>query len=85
MFGNAPWESYNFDTGPDITISSHSQLDLAATFLYPVGDGTAKLMVYGTDITDGDGRVSRAFDAGAFAWQELVPGRQWGVTVGYEF
>lgn len=85
VFGNAPWESYNFDTGPDITISSHSQLDLAATFLYPVGDGTAKLMVYGTDITDGDGRVSRAFDAGAFAWQELVPGRQWGVTVGYEF
>ena len=47
--------------------------------------GTAKLMVYGTDVLESDGRVSRAFDAGAFAWQELVPGRQWGVTLGYEF
>ena len=85
VFGNAAWESYSFETGPDITISSHSQLDLAATLFYPVGNGTAKLMVYGTDITDSDGRVSRAFDAGAFAWQELVPGRQLGVTIGYEF
>ncbi|MEH6607842.1 MAG: TonB-dependent receptor [Halioglobus sp.] len=85
VFGNAGWESYSFETGPDITISSHSQLDFAATFFYPIGNGTAKLMVYGTDVTDSDGRVARAFDAGAFAWKELVPGRQLGVTVGYEF
>jgi hypothetical protein len=44
-----------------------------------------KLVVYGTDILDNDGRVSRAFDAGAFAWQELVAGREVGVTLGYSF
>ncbi len=86
VWGAAEYAFYDFETGPEIKISSHTQLDLAATFLYPVGEsGTAKLMVYGTDVLDSDGRVSRAFDAGAFAWQELVPGRQWGVTVGYEF
>ena len=44
-----------------------------------------KIMVYGTDVLDKDGRIGRAYDAGAFAWHEIVPGQQFGLTVGYEF
>lgn len=86
QFGNAPWESYSFATGPDITIEAHTQFDLSMTYIKEVGTGDKlKVVVYGTDLFDGDGRVGRAFDAGAFAWQELVDGRAFGVTLGYEF
>jgi iron complex outermembrane receptor protein len=86
QFGNAPFETYDFATGPDITIEAHTQLDLSATFITEIGSGQEiKFILYGTDVFDRSGRVSRAFDAGAFAWQELVPGREVGVTVGYSF
>jgi len=85
LWGAAEFAFYNYDTGPDINIDSHDQLDLSATYLRDLPQGALKLMVYGTDVLDGDGRVARAYDAGAFAWQELVPGRQVGVTIGYEF
>lgn len=86
QFGNAPFESYSFVTGPDVTIESHSQFDLSATYIKELSSGNSvKVILYGTDLLDEDGRVSRAFDAGAFAWQELVAGREVGVTVGYEF
>ena len=34
---------------------------------------------------EGGNRVSRRYDAGAFAWAELAPHRQFGITLGYEF
>jgi iron complex outermembrane receptor protein len=85
VWGAAAYETYNYETGPDINIDSHDQLDLSATWIRDLAQGQLKLMVYGTDVLEGDGRVARAYDAGAFSWSELVPGRQIGVTVGYEF
>jgi hypothetical protein len=86
QFGNAGFETYSFQTGPDITIEAHTQFDLSMTYIKEMDTGNKlKLVVYGTDILDNDGRVSRAFDAGAFAWQELVAGREVGVTLGYSF
>ena len=85
IWGATEYAFYNYDTGPEIKIDSHDQLDLSATYLRDLPQGALKVMVYGTDVLDGDGRVGRAYDAGAFAWHELVPGRQIGVTVGYEF
>ena len=85
IWGATEYAYYNYDTGPEIKIDSHDQLDLSATYLRDLPQGALKVMVYGTDVLDGDGRVGRAYDAGAFAWHELVPGRQIGVTVGYEF
>ena len=86
QFGNAGFETYSFQTGPDITIEAHTQFDLSMTYIKEMDTGNQlKLVVYGTDILDNDGRVSRAFDAGAFAWQELVAGREVGVTLGYSF
>ena len=72
-------------TGPDMNIESHDQLDLSATFKKEAGDGVFKAQLYVTDVLESDGRVSRKYDAGAFAWAELVPGREVGLTVGYEF
>jgi iron complex outermembrane receptor protein len=85
VWGSAEYAFYNYDTGPVMNIDDHDQLDLSATYIRDLGEGQLKLMVYGTDVLETDGRVSRTFDAGAFAWHELVPGRQIGVTVGYEF
>ena len=86
VWGAAEYAFYNFDTGPKMNIEAHDQLDLSATFLQTnVGGRQMKVALYGTDVLESDGRVSRTFDAGAFAWHELVPGRQIGVTVGYEF
>ena len=85
IWGATEYAFYNYETGPEIKIDSHDQLDLSATYLRDLPQGALKVMVYGTDVLDGDGRVGRAYDAGAFAWHELVPGRQIGVTVGYEF
>ena len=85
IWGATEYAFYNYETGPEINIDSHDQLDLSATWLRDLGPGQLKVLLYGTDVLEGDGRVARAYDAGAFAWQELVPGRQLGITVGYEF
>ena len=76
---------YDPAIGPDMNIESHDQLDLSATFKKEAGDGVFKAQLYVTDVLESDGRVSRKYDAGAFAWAELVPGREVGLTVGYEF
>jgi len=85
IWGATEYAFYNYETGPEINIASHEQLDLSATFFYNMGPGQMKIMVYGTDVLDKDGRIGRAYDAGAFAWHEIVPGQQFGLTVGYEF
>jgi len=81
----ADWSTYDPVTGPEVTIESFQTLDLSATFMKEMGSGTIKLRAYGTDILDGGNRVGRRYDAGAFAWAELVPRRQMGVSIGYEF
>ena len=81
----ADWSTYNPATGPEVTIESFETFDLSATYLKEMGNGTLKLRAYGTDILEGGNRVGRRYDAGAFAWAELVPRRQFGVSVGYEF
>ena len=58
-----------------MNIYDHDELDLSATCVRDLGEGQLKLMVHGTDVLETDRRVSRTFDAGAFAWHELVPGR----------
>jgi len=81
----ADWASYNPELGPVVTIDSFESLDLSATFMKDMGEGTLKLRAYGTDVLEDGNRVGRRFDAGAFSWGELVPRRQFGVSVGYEF
>lgn len=85
IFGATDFSTYNKATGPDLGIDSHDQLDLSATYKKEAGTGVFKIQVYATDVMNSDGRVSRKFDAGAFAWSELVAGRQVGLTLGYEF
>jgi iron complex outermembrane receptor protein len=81
----ADWSTYNPATGPEVTIESFETLDISATFMKEMSNGTLKLRVYGTDVLEDGNRVGRRYDAGSFAWAELVPRRQMGVTVGYEF
>jgi len=81
----AAWATYDPKTGPEVTIESYETIDLSATYLKDMGNGTLKLMVYGTDILEGGNRINRLYDAGSFSWAELVPRRQFGVTLGYEF
>ena len=57
VWGAAAYETYNYETGPVINIDSHDQLDLSATWLRDVAQGQLKLMVYGTDVLEGDGLV----------------------------
>jgi len=85
VYTQAAWATYNPATGPKVTIDSYETFDLSATFLRDMGNGTLKLAVYGTDIFEDGNRVNRRYDAGSFSWAEVVPGRQVGVTLGYEF
>lgn len=85
IWGATEYSSYDYATGAEINIDSHNQFDLSATYYRDMTQGTLKVVLYGTDVFEEDGRVARAYDAGAFAWKELVPGRQLGVTLGYEF
>jgi len=85
VYGFAAFETYNFATGPDISIEGHEAFDLSATFTKDTSNGTMKLSLYGTDLLESGNRVSRAYDAGAFAWEELVPRRRIGLKIGYDF
>jgi len=85
-WGRAAYETYNPVTGPDMIIDSYETLDLSATYMTETDTGSkVKLIVYGTDVLEAGNRINRLFDAGAFAWGELVPRRQFGVTLGLEF
>ncbi len=85
-YGRYDPSTYNFSTGPDILIDSYETLDLSATYTTETASGQeVKMTVFGTDILEEGGRISRPFDAGAFAFASVVPRRQFGVTVGFEF
>jgi len=81
----ADWSTYDPVTGPEVTIESFQTLDISATYMREMGNGTLKIRAYGTDVLEDGNRVGRRYDAGAFAWAELVPRRQMGVSLGYEF
>tara|TARA_B110001450_G_scaffold254813_1_gene280964 strand:- start:342 stop:2603 length:2262 start_codon:yes stop_codon:yes gene_type:complete len=85
VYTQAAWATWDAATGPEVVIDSFETVDLSATYLKDMGNGTLKLMVYGTDIFEADNRINRRYDAGPWSWAELVPGRQFGVTLGYEF
>ena len=85
VYTQAAWATYNPATSPEVVIDSYETFDLSATYLKDMGNGTLKVMVYGTDIFEEDGRINRRYDAGSFSWAELAPGRQFGLTLGYEF
>tara|TARA_B110000977_G_scaffold4931_1_gene7092 strand:+ start:352 stop:2574 length:2223 start_codon:yes stop_codon:yes gene_type:complete len=85
VYTQAAWATYDPITGPEVVIESFETVDLSATYLKDMGNGTLKLMVFGTDIFEADNRLNRRYDAGSFSWAELAPGRQFGVTLGYEF
>ena len=85
-YGRTAYEEYNFSTGPDIIIDAYETLDLSATYTTMTDSGNdIKLVVYGTDVLEEGNRINRLFDADVFAWGELVPRRQWGITLGLEF
>lgn len=85
-YGRAAYETWNPVSGPDMIIDSYETFDVSATYTTETDSGSQmKLVVYGTDILEAGNRINRLFDAGAFAWGELVPRRQFGVTVGFEF
>jgi len=81
----ADWSTYDPATGPEVTLESFESLDISATFIRDMGNGNLKIRAYGTDLLEEGNRVSRRYDAGAFAWAELTPRRQIGLSVGYEF
>ena len=85
VYTQAAWATYDPATGPEVVIDSYETVDLSATFIKDMGNGTLKLAVYGTDIFEDGNRINRRYDAGSFSWAELTPGRLVGVTVGYEF
>jgi iron complex outermembrane receptor protein len=84
-WGRTDWATYNPTYGPDVLIDSFETLDLSATYTRPVGDGQLRLRVYGTDVLEDGGRIARPFDAGSFAFADIVPRRTLGATIGYEF
>lgn len=85
-YGRYDPSTYNFATGPDIQIDSYETLDLSATYTTETEGGqTLKVTLFGNDILEEGGRISRPFDAGAFAFASVVQRRQFGMTVGFEF
>ncbi len=73
-YGRYDPSTYNFSTGPDILIDSYETLDLSATYTTETASGQeVKMTVFGTDILEEGGRISRPFDAGAFAFASVVP------------
>jgi len=66
-------------------VDSFEVLDLSATYTHDLGRGMLTVRVYGTDVLEDGGRIARPFDAGAFAFADIVPRRTLGATIGYEF
>ncbi|MEM1189421.1 MAG: TonB-dependent receptor [Pseudomonadota bacterium] len=84
-WGRTDWATYDPIYGPEVLIESFDTLDISANYVYPVGDGTVRVRLYGTDVLEDGGRIARPFDAGSFAFADLVARRTFGATIGYEF
>ena len=84
-WGRTDWATYDPVYGPDILIDSFETLDLSAQYTHPVRGGQIRLRLYGTDVLKDGGRIARPFDAGAFAFADIVARRTIGATIGYDF
>ena len=84
-WGRADWATYDPVYGPEVLIDSYETLDLSAFYAYPVGNGVLRFRLYGTDVLEDGGRIARPFDAGSFAFADIVPRRTVGAQIGYEF
>jgi iron complex outermembrane receptor protein len=84
-WGRTDFATYDYQYGPDILIESFDVLDLSATYRRAMGNGMLTARVYGTDVLEDGGRIARPFDAGSFAFANIVPRRTLGLTLGYEF
>ena len=84
-WGRTDWTTYNRDIGPDMLVDSFEVLDVSATYTRDIGQGALTVRLYGTDVLEDGGRIARPFDAGAFAFADIVPRRTLGATIGYEF
>ena len=84
-WGRTDWTTYDPATGPNMLVDSFEVLDLSATYTHDLGRGMLTVRVYGTDVLEDGGRIARPFDAGAFAFADIVPRRTLGATIGYEF
>ncbi len=87
-WGRTDWTQYSLaapDARPEMLVDSYETLDLSATYTADLGNGQVMVRVYGTDVLEDGGRIARPFDAGAFAFADIVPRRTLGVTIGYEF
>lgn len=84
-WGRTDWATYDPVYGPDILIERFETLDLSAQYTRPLRDGQIRLRLYGTDVLKDGGRIARPFDAGAFAFADIVARRTLGATIAYEF
>ena len=87
-WGRTDWTQYSLaapEDRPNVLVESYEVLDLSATYTADLGKGRVMVRVYGTDILEDGGRIARPFDAGAFAFADIVPRRTLGMTVSYEF
>ena len=72
--------------GTKVEIPSYEQLDLSVTFTAETASGgTFRMTVFGNDILEEGGRVSRTFEAGLFAFASTLKRQHFGMTIGYEF
>ena len=84
-WGRTDWATYDPVYGPDVLIDSFATLDLSAQYARPMRDGQVRLRLYATDVLKDGGRIARPFDAGAFAFADIVARRTLGASIAYEF
>ena len=85
-YGQANYKTYNPVTGPINIVEEIEQLDISATFRTETANGNVlKITAFGNDILEDGGRISRTFDAGAFAFAATKKRQHFGMKIGYEF
>lgn len=85
-YGQANYKTYDPSNGPINFVEEIEQLDVSATFRTETASGNAlKITVFGNDILEEGGRVSRTFDAGIFAFAATKKRQHFGMRIGMEF
>jgi iron complex outermembrane receptor protein len=72
--------------GTRTTIESFEQLDLSISYIAETATGgQLRVTVFGNDILEEGGRISRTFEAGGFAFASTLKRQHFGMKIGYEF
>ena len=73
--------------GLDMNVESYEQLDLSVTYIMETSTGsTFRFTVFGNDILEEGGRISRPFDAApTFTFASPLKRQHFGMKIGYEF